>query len=69
MFLDVFDKIVCVEILNKNGNPHLYDAVVKHMMHGPYGTLDPTNVCMNKQEKWKNEYPKSLWSNIVIGKK
>ncbi|KAH7521315.1 hypothetical protein FEM48_Zijuj07G0020000 [Ziziphus jujuba var. spinosa] len=45
---DVFDKIVCVEILDRNENPPLYAAVIKHMMHGLCGTLNLKNAYMKR---------------------
>ena len=66
--VDVFDKIISAEIPDENDNPHLYAAVIKHMMHGPCGSLNSKNVCMKKNGKCKNHCPKSFLSNTVIGK-
>ena len=66
--VDDFDKIISAEIPDENDNPHLYAAVIKHMMHGPCGSLNSKNVCMKKNGKCKNHYPKSFLSNTVIGK-
>ncbi|CAI9303540.1 unnamed protein product [Lactuca saligna] len=43
-----YDRIVYAEIPDKSVNPHLYRMVVKHMLHGPCGLLNPSNVCMKK---------------------
>ncbi|KAL5542547.1 hypothetical protein UlMin_010257 [Ulmus minor] len=51
-------RIVLVKIPNKQENPHLHDMVLKHMIHGPCGHLNPTNVCMTKVGTCKNKYPK-----------
>ncbi|XP_072066913.1 uncharacterized protein [Arachis hypogaea] len=34
------------EIPSKEVEPHLHDAVLKHMIHGPCGTLDQSSPCM-----------------------
>lgn len=54
-----YDSIVCAEIPNEKENPHLYSMVVKHMLHGPCGHLNPNNVCM-KKGNCKNHYPKNF---------
>ncbi|XP_042942780.1 uncharacterized protein LOC122276962 [Carya illinoinensis] len=61
-----FDEIVSAELPDKDNNLHLYTAVVKHMMDGPCGVLNPTNVCM-KNSCCKNNYPKQFVSNTVVG--
>ncbi|KAG5551379.1 hypothetical protein RHGRI_009707 [Rhododendron griersonianum] len=35
-----FDQVISAEIPKENENPHLYAAVLKHMMHGPCGKLN-----------------------------
>ncbi|XP_042950311.1 uncharacterized protein LOC122282424 [Carya illinoinensis] len=62
-----FDEIVSAELPDKDNNLHLYTAVIKHMMHGPCGVLNPTNVCMKKNGCCKNNYPKQFVSNTVVG--
>nr|KAJ0190524.1 hypothetical protein LSAT_V11C800454750 [Lactuca sativa] len=44
-----YDRIVSAERPDKSVNPHLYRMVVKHMLHGPCGLLNPSNVCMKKK--------------------
>ncbi|KAG5514913.1 hypothetical protein RHGRI_036082 [Rhododendron griersonianum] len=39
--------------------------VVKHMLHGPCGELNPQNVCM-QNEKCKNHYPKNCCTETTI---
>ncbi|XP_042972723.1 uncharacterized protein LOC122304515 [Carya illinoinensis] len=62
-----FDEIVSAEIPDKNTNLHLHNAVIKHMMHGPCGVLNPTNVCMKKNGCCKSQYPKSYASSTTVG--
>ncbi|KAG6713098.1 hypothetical protein I3842_05G134100 [Carya illinoinensis] len=62
-----FDEIVSAEIPNKNTNLHLHNAVINHMMHGPCGVLNPTNVCMKKNGCCKSQYLKSFASSTTVG--
>ncbi|KAK9139056.1 hypothetical protein Scep_008737 [Stephania cephalantha] len=55
-----FDRYVCAEIPNKAKYRHLNELVIKHMMHGPCGTLNPKNICMLVEGKCKNHYPKQF---------
>jgi ATP-dependent DNA helicase PIF1 len=57
---ETFDDIVSAELPNKYENSHLYSVVVKHMMHGPYGILNPNNMCMKKDGTYKNHMRKVL---------
>ncbi|XP_071713014.1 uncharacterized protein [Rutidosis leptorrhynchoides] len=60
-----YDQIVCAEIPNKAHNSHLHNMVIKHMLHGPCGNKNPTNVCMKKDGKCNNSFPKA-YSNETI---
>ncbi|KAG6702148.1 hypothetical protein I3842_07G019400 [Carya illinoinensis] len=62
-----FDQIVSAEIPDKNTNLHLHNAVINHMIHGPCGVLNPTNVCMKKNGCCKSQYPKSFASGTTVG--
>ncbi|KAG6619728.1 hypothetical protein I3842_Q084700 [Carya illinoinensis] len=62
-----FDQIISAELPDKDKNLHLYTAVIKHMMHGPCGALNPTNVCMKKNGHCKNNYPRHFVPNTTIG--
>ena len=57
--LEAYDMIVSAEIPDPSKQPHLYFLVMKHMMHGPCGSLKKDNVCM-KDGVCKNHYPKSF---------
>ncbi|XP_052112761.1 uncharacterized protein LOC107472399, partial [Arachis duranensis] len=54
-----YDSLVRAEIPSKEVEPHLHDAVLKHMIHGPCGTLDQSSPCM-KNGKCKRNYPKEF---------
>ncbi|RCV32730.1 hypothetical protein SETIT_7G026900v2 [Setaria italica] len=43
---DDYDKYISAEIPNPNKYPWLHELVVKHMMHGPCGTLNKNCLCM-----------------------
>nr|KAJ0186978.1 hypothetical protein LSAT_V11C900487840 [Lactuca sativa] len=55
-----FDKIVSAKLPSQNANPHLFMMVVQHMIHSPYGSLNPFTVCMKKKD---DEYPLYLRLN------
>ncbi|XP_070007658.1 uncharacterized protein [Nicotiana sylvestris] len=48
------------EIPNEKVEPDLYSLVLKHMMHGLCGNLNPTNSCMKKKGYCKFKYPKNF---------
>ncbi|KAL5539169.1 hypothetical protein UlMin_042948 [Ulmus minor] len=41
---EAFDRFVSAEIPNINQYPYLHSTVIKHMMHGPCGDLNPNNI-------------------------
>uniref|UniRef100_A0A803PDK8 ATP-dependent DNA helicase n=1 Tax=Cannabis sativa TaxID=3483 RepID=A0A803PDK8_CANSA len=55
------------EIPDKLEMPHLHALVLRHMMHGPCGTLNPTNVCMLQNKTCKSKYPKPFSSTTTRG--
>ncbi|XP_041007529.1 uncharacterized protein LOC121252111 [Juglans microcarpa x Juglans regia] len=62
-----FDEIVSAEISDKERNLHLHKTVIRHMMHGPCGVLNPSNVCMKTNGSCKNHFPKGFASNTTVG--
>ncbi|XP_060960966.1 uncharacterized protein LOC133031476 [Cannabis sativa] len=65
---EYFDEIVSAEIPDKNTNMHLHNAVVKHMMHGPCGDLNRSNVCMKgNPPRCKSNYPKNYAPFTSVG--
>ncbi|XP_062075122.1 uncharacterized protein LOC133779145 [Humulus lupulus] len=62
-----FDEIVSAEIPDKNTNIHLHNAVVKHMMHGPCGVLNPSNVRMKGNRGCKSNYPNNYAFATTVG--
>nr|XP_016460125.1 PREDICTED: uncharacterized protein LOC107783644 isoform X1 [Nicotiana tabacum]XP_016460126.1 PREDICTED: uncharacterized protein LOC107783644 isoform X1 [Nicotiana tabacum] len=56
---EAYDKFVCAKLPDPDIYSYLHKLVVKHMMHGPCGHLNPTNLCMKRNE-CKFKYPKSF---------
>ncbi|XP_027122061.2 uncharacterized protein [Coffea arabica] len=54
---ETYDKMVSAELPDPNEQSYLYSLVIKHMMHGPCGSLNKDNVCM-RNGVCKNHYPK-----------
>ncbi|KAL5558339.1 hypothetical protein UlMin_034550 [Ulmus minor] len=61
-----FDRFVSAEIPNINQYPYLHSTVIKHMMHGPCGDLNPSNICMKNNGKCKSHYPKKYCSQTYL---
>ncbi|XP_073142210.1 uncharacterized protein [Henckelia pumila] len=43
---DDFDSVVHAEIPSQTDEPNLYEAVLRHIIHGPCGLLNPHSPCM-----------------------
>ena len=43
---DDYDSVVRAEIPNQRNEPQLYEAVLKHMIHGPCGAYNISGPCM-----------------------
>ncbi|KAL4566121.1 hypothetical protein LXL04_030231 [Taraxacum kok-saghyz] len=46
-----YDQKVCAEIPDPIKYPKMHEIVVKHMMHGPCGSLGPSSPCMQGEQK------------------
>ncbi|XP_070020600.1 uncharacterized protein [Nicotiana sylvestris] len=62
-----YDKFVCAELLDSKNDRDLYSLVIKHMIHGPCGKLNPTNICM-KNNNCKFKYLKDFAEKTSKGK-
>lgn len=62
-----YDRLISAELPDKQKYPELHALVVKHMMHGPCGALNPKNVCMQRNE-CKCRYPRPFNENTTQGK-
>ncbi|XP_074288893.1 uncharacterized protein LOC141614038 [Silene latifolia] len=56
---DEYDEFVSAKLPDATENPHLFSAVVRHMMHGPCGRQNPDNPCMINGT-CKNHYPREF---------
>ncbi|XP_075101610.1 uncharacterized protein LOC107762085 [Nicotiana tabacum] len=65
---EAYDKFVSAELPDPDANSCLHKLVIKYMMYGPCGYLNPTNSCMNKKRECKFKYPKSFADNTRKGK-
>ncbi|XP_050919085.1 uncharacterized protein LOC127136587 [Lathyrus oleraceus] len=54
-----YDSVVKAEIPRHESKPELYEAVLKHMIHGPCGVLNQSSLCM-KNGHCKKRYPKDF---------
>ncbi|KAF7812712.1 uncharacterized protein G2W53_033688 [Senna tora] len=63
---DVYDQIVKAEIPLQSDQPELYTSVLKHMIHGQCGTINPRSPCMQKG-KCKRHFPKPFVPYTVQG--
>ncbi|XP_068466667.1 uncharacterized protein [Phaseolus vulgaris] len=54
-----YDSIVRAKIPKSEEEPQLHESVLKQMIHGPCGTLNPRSPCM-KQNQCKKKYPKEF---------
>ncbi|XP_027102649.1 uncharacterized protein [Coffea arabica] len=66
---DSYDRIVAAEIPDEHENKYLFNMVQKHMMHGPCGTKNPKNICMQGSfmRRCRNSYPKKWASRTTHG--
>ncbi|KAM0849405.1 hypothetical protein ACQ4PT_053753 [Festuca glaucescens] len=63
-----YDKLISAELPNKIKYPDLYKMVVKHMMHGPCGVLNPDCPCTKGRPACKNQYPRPFNAATLQGK-
>ncbi|XP_073120388.1 uncharacterized protein [Henckelia pumila] len=63
---DDFDSVVRAEIPSQTDEPNLYQAVIRHMIHGPCGLLNPWSPCM-RDGICKKKFPKPFTSYTALG--
>ena len=59
------DKIISAEILDKESNSRLYEAVKNYMMHGPCGAAKPNSPCMHV-DRCSKYFPKFFSDETTI---
>ncbi|ONM25571.1 hypothetical protein ZEAMMB73_Zm00001d007023 [Zea mays] len=65
---DQYDLLISAEIPDKKKYPELYKMVIKHMMHGPCGLLNPKCPCTKGRASCKNHYPRAFSNATSQGK-
>ncbi|ONM39160.1 hypothetical protein ZEAMMB73_Zm00001d043823 [Zea mays] len=65
---DQYDHLISAEIPDKKKYPELYKMVIKHMMHGPCGLLNPKCPCTKGCASCKNHYPRAFSNATSQGK-
>ncbi|WVZ73211.1 hypothetical protein U9M48_021552 [Paspalum notatum var. saurae] len=63
-----YDLLISAEIPNKKKYPQLRKMVLKHMMHGPCGLLNPKCPCTKDRGTCKNHYPRPFSDTTIQGK-
>ncbi|XP_056697701.1 uncharacterized protein [Spinacia oleracea] len=61
-----YDKIVRAEIPDRDEEPQLYDAVLKHMIHNPCGAGHRNSSCM-ENGVCKRKFPKPFSASTIQG--
>ena len=56
---DAIDTIVLAELPNITSHPLAYEMVIRTMIHGPCGAINPTATCM-KDGKCSKRYPREF---------
>ncbi|XP_016192896.1 uncharacterized protein LOC107633811 [Arachis ipaensis] len=64
---DDIDQTISAEIPDKDRDPLYYEAVEKHMMHGPCGNIRKYSPCM-ENGKCVRHFPKKFVNNTTIDK-
>ncbi|PWZ20066.1 ATP-dependent DNA helicase PIF1, partial [Zea mays] len=62
-----YDLLISAEIPS-NKYPKLRKMVIKHMMHGPCGSLNPNCPCTKGRASCKNQYPRHFREATMQGK-
>lgn len=65
--VDKYNAFISAKLPDKATYPCLYSMVVRHMMHGPCGDLNLTNVC-TRSEKCKNRFPRPYTNETKVSK-
>ncbi|AQK91784.1 Helicase [Zea mays] len=63
-----YDLLISAEIPDKKKYPQLYKMVIKHMMNGPCGLLNPKCPCTKVRASCKNHYPRAFSNATLQGK-
>ena len=63
-----YDALISAELPSKKKYPELYKMVIKHIMHGPCGLMNPNCPCTKGHTSCKNRYPRPFCDATSQGK-
>ena len=63
---DQIDSVISAELPHPQQDPCLFDIIIKNMVHGPCGNVNPKSSCM-KDGKCTKRYPRQLLDDIQTG--
>ncbi|XP_061394301.1 uncharacterized protein LOC133329850 [Musca vetustissima] len=61
---NLIDSVISAEIPDPNNDPQLHDIVIKNMVHGPCGSINPNSPCM-VDGKCTKKYPRQLLKETI----
>ncbi len=63
---DQIDSVISAELLDRQQDPRLFEIIVKNMIHGPCGSINPSSSCV-KDGKCIKIYPRQLLHDTQTG--
>jgi hypothetical protein len=63
---DQIDNVISAELPDPQQDPRLFEIIVKNMVHGPCGSINPKSPCM-KDRKCTKRYPRQLLHDTETG--
>ncbi|GFW68476.1 helitron_like_N domain-containing protein [Trichonephila clavipes] len=64
--VDEIDDVICIEIPWADFNMDLHAVIIKNMIHGPCGTLNPSSPFM-VDGKGSKKFPRAFIANTITG--
>jgi hypothetical protein len=63
---DQIDSVISAELPDPQRDPRLFEIIIKNMIHGPCGAINPQSPCMENQ-KCTKRYPRQLLRDTETG--
>jgi hypothetical protein len=63
---DQIDSVISAELPDPERDPRLFEIIIKTMIHGPCGSINPNSPCM-ENKKCTKRYPKQLLRDTETG--
>jgi hypothetical protein len=63
---DQIDSVISAELPDPQQDPRLFEIIIKTMIHGPCGNINPASPCMEKK-KCTKRYPRQLLRDTETG--